>query len=416
MFPLSRRAELAALAALLLAALAIRLLWVAHIPRDRIELPDEREYLELGDHLHSDQGLWFIDVRFNRPVYAYRTPGYPLFVSWCLADPRIVRAAQAFLDISTVLAIYLLSRKWLTGAQSLFAAAIVAFNPFLIFFTGLILSETLFTAMLCWGMVLLILSGGPWPTERGRMAAWIGGGVLLALSLLVRPGAFLLPVLLVSAAALASDFPSPRRQFPIPVAATMLLSTLFVLFPWAARNRLKLSDWVWTTTNAGITRYDGFNPDATGASDQSFVKTMPFLQDMTEVARSRYFAEKADDWLMQNPWRSVTLGFVKIGRTWSPIPLSDQYGSQTAYVLVGLCYALPVDLLLIAGFLRKGLPGPAKMFLLIPALYFTVGVALSVGSLRYLLPAEPPMAIVAAGALSRRGVRRSHLSDPALVN
>ena len=32
----------------------------------------------------------------------------------------------------------------------------MAVNPFLIYFSGLILSETLFTAMMVWGMVLLL--------------------------------------------------------------------------------------------------------------------------------------------------------------------------------------------------------------------------------------------------------------------
>jgi len=28
-----------------------------------------------------------------------------------------------------------------------------------------------------------------------------------------------------------------------------------------------LGRWIWTSTNAGFTAYDGFNPDATGASE-----------------------------------------------------------------------------------------------------------------------------------------------------
>jgi hypothetical protein len=143
---------------------------------------------------------------------------------------------------------------------------------------------------------------------------------------------------------------------------------------------------------------------------------MPFLQDMTEVARCRYFEEKADDWLMQNRWLALKLAVVKIGRTWSPIPLSDQFGSRWEYVFVGLCFGLPVDLLLIVGLWRGGLPGAAKVFLVLPALYFTVSVALSVGSLRYLVPAEPPMAIVAGSALKQRTVRRRHHLETAAAN
>jgi hypothetical protein len=62
-------------------------------------------------------------------------------------------------------------------------------------------------------------------------------------------------------------------------------------------------------------------------------------------------------------------------------------------------------LLLIVGLKRKALSQASKMYLLIPALYFTVAAGLSVGSLRYLLPAQPPMAILAASALCRSPIR-----------
>jgi 4-amino-4-deoxy-L-arabinose transferase-like glycosyltransferase len=366
-------------------------------------LPDQREYLELGDHLLTHQGLWFVDPRFEHPVQAYRTPGYPLLIRWCQANPVIVRAVQAGLDVSSILAMFILARRWLSVAGALLAAVLVALNPYLIFFTGLILSETLFTAMLCWGMVLLVCSGGPWPAGRGRLWAWLCGGLLLALAVLVRPGAIALPMLLGLAAALANRIdPRPyRTRWPLPVLTTLLVLTAAVLFPWAARNRLLLGSWIWTATNAGITRYDGFNPDATGASDQSYVGYMPWTGDMTEVGRSRYFGQLADDWIRAHPAQAMSLALAKIGRTWSPIPLSNEYGSKRKYVIVGLCFGAVLDLLVLTGLWLGGLPGPAKRLLLLPAIYFTVAAALSVGSLRYRIPAEPPMAILAASAVCR---------------
>jgi hypothetical protein len=190
----------------------------------------------------------------------------------------------------------------------------------------------------------------------------------------------------------------------MPVGACLLLITGLVLFPWAARNRWVLGSWVWTSTNDGITRYDGFNPDAMGASDQKFVEWMPWTGDMSEVARSRYFGERADDWIAKNPMEAVRLAGVKIARTWSPMPLSSQYGGRWFYKTIGILFGAGLDLMVIVGLRRDGLDGPAKRFLLMPAIYFTIGAALSVGSLRYLVPAEAPMAVIAAGAWT--GVRR----------
>lgn len=390
---------------ILLLGLAVRLGWALHQPSDDAaidQLPDQREYLQLGSNFFSEGGLWMIDPRFRQAVYAYRTPGYPLLIACCGAKPIVVRIVQAFLDTSTILAIFLLARRWLSAGGALLAAAITAINPYMIFFTGLILSEPLFTAMLCWGLTLLILSDGPWP-DGSKLLAWIGGAALLAFSAMVRPGALAMPVVLGVGAALANRniVKANQKPWPLPVAATMLVITALVMFPWAARNRWTLGSWIWTSTNDGITRYDGFNPDATGASNQSFVDFMPWTRDMTEVARSRYFAQMADDWIENHPLDSLRLAAVKIGRTWSPMPLSREYGSKLLYNLVGLIFGVGLDLLVLAGLWQGILPGAAKRVLLLPAVYFTVAAMLSVGSLRYRIPAEGPMAIIAASAVSR---------------
>lgn len=402
---LTERTVWIALAAAMLLGFGIRLAWGLRQPTDAAAidaLPDQREYLELGEHLLMHQGFWFVDARFGGSVQAYRTPGYPLLIRWCHANQHIIRAVQAGLDCSTILAIFLLAQRWLSNQGALIAAILVMVNPYLIYFSGLILSETLFTAMLCWGMVLLVRSGGPWPAGAA-LWAWLGGGLLLALSVLVRPGAIFIPVVLGIAAALVNrrTHRPYRIRWPLPVATTMLVMTVAVLFPWAARNRVLLGAWIWTATNSGITRYDGFNPDATGASDQSFVAAMPWTRDMTEVARSRYFGQLADDWIRAHPAQAAGLAIAKIGRTWSPIPLSNQFGSRRIYVIVGLCFGVVFELLTLAGLWLGVLPGPAKRLLLAPAIYFTVAAMLSVGSLRYLIPAQPPMAILAASAVSR---------------
>jgi len=228
--------DYAKLGAVLVLALGLRLGWGLRQGSGAAgleALPDQREYLQLGEHLRAHQGLWFSDPRFGQVVYAYRTPGYPLLVAACAAKLPIIRAVQAVLDAASVLAIFLLARKWLSGGRALLAALLVAVDPYLIFFAGTILSETLFTALLCWGVALLVLSGGPWPAGRGRLAAWLGGGMLLALAVLVRPGAIGLPVILGCASALLNryDRPTYRTTWPLPVAATMLLLTAVVLFP-----------------------------------------------------------------------------------------------------------------------------------------------------------------------------------------
>lgn len=408
------------LGVLVLIALTVRVAWGLAQPADDAaidKLPDQREYLALGRSLLFGEGLKFFDPRFHDEVYAFRTPGYPLLVAACGGKVRIVRVVQAAIDTSTVLAIYLLARRWLNPGSSLFAAGIVAFNPFLIYFTALVLTETLYTAMLAWGMVLMLgpirIAPGPdepiAPTWRATIV-WLAGGLILALSVLVRQSAIALPVALGIAAAFANRRQgSPyHRNWPLPVGSTMLLLTVLILLPWAWRNYSVLGRWIWTTTNGGITLYDGFNPDATGASDQSFVQSMPELRSMDEAARSKHLSDQATQFIRQQPRRAAELAAIKAARTWSPVPLSQDHAGWK-YRIVGLLYSLPLDVLVLLGlFHRAPGAGPlsrsAKAFLLLPAIYFTAVHMLSVGSLRYRIPVEPPMAVIAASAAFLPGV------------
>ena len=405
------------LAVIVLAALVARAAWGLTLSASDSalkDLPDQQEYLAVARNVLAGDGMQFYDPRFRQIVYAFRAPGYPLFLAACGGSIRAIRIAQAALDASTVLAVYLLARRWLGTRTSLLAAALAAINPFLIFFSGLILSETLFIAMLAWGMVLLA-----WR----RSFLW--GGVLLALSVLVRPEAIAMPLCLGIAAAFVNRDRGAayHQRWPLPVAASMVLLVAAALFPWALRNRLVLGRWIWTTTNAGITAYDGFNPDATGASDQSFVRSMSLLRQMDEVNRDDYLSQQARQYIRQYPLQALDLAGRKIARTWSPVPLSQQFGRQWVYLVAGLLFSVPLDLLALRGLWRRSdigddlhgrpadvgrgaqalLPRSAKVFLLVPAVYLTLAHAVSVGSLRYRLPAEPALAVLAAsGALAPR--------------
>ena len=174
------------------------------------------------------------------------------------------------------------------------------------------------------------------------------------------------------------------------------VAIFIVLAPWVWRNHRVTGHWIFTSTNSGITRYDGFNPNADGSSNQNFIQRMPELRGMSEVERNDYLGKLARDYASSHPLDVLKLAICKISRTWSPIPLSAEFGSRRLYILIAAGYSIPLDLLVLWGLWSGTLPRAAKVFLLIPAIYFTLAHALSVGSLRYRIPAEVPMAIVAA--------------------
>jgi len=417
---------MAGIALILLLALGLRLGWSLSRPVDDASidaLPDQREYLSLARNLLDGRGLQFWDGRFSATVWAFRTPGYPLFLAAGGGNIRAARTVQALLDTSTVLAIFLLARSVAPelGRQrlGLVAAALVAVNPYLIYFSGLILSETLFTAMLVWGMVLLVHGGGGRDRSWRKTAVWLCGGGLLALSVLVRPSAIALPVVLGIVAAFVNrsnraDFDPGRTGFrgPLLIGLTMGLLVVAALLPWGLRNHRILGRWVWLDTSGGFTLYDGYNPAATGGSDQSFIQHDSALKTLSEVDRSDYLSHTAMEYVRDHPGRVWELVWLKLARTWSPMPLSREYG-RPIYRLIGLTYSLPFDVWIILGLWCGALPRSAKVFLIAPAIYLSAVHALTVGSLRYRMPAEGPMAIVAAGLVATRGVadpdwRRSH--------
>jgi hypothetical protein len=397
------------LSLLLIVALGLRLGWALSRSADLSALPDQAEYLALGRNLLHSGTLAFFDARFGQTLWAYRMPGYPAFIALCGGVISSIRLLQAIVDTSTVLAIYLLTKRVFSTSHAItpfFAAAIVAINPFLIYFTGLILSETLFTAMIAWGMVLLAT---PNEEERPRpfgSRAAVYGAVLLALSVLVRPEAVLLPCLLAVAAMGVNNVRYAAYDLRVRralVQAAVMLPLLFValvLLPWGYRNEHVLGRPIWFTTDGGITLYDGNHPGADGSSNQSFVANMPQLKSMNEVERNAKLTSLATDFIMANPADALSLAFRKLARTWSPMPLSTAFGTRRN-VVVGLTYAVPFDLLVLLGLISQRVPRSAKVFLMMPAIYLTVVHMISVGSLRYRLPAEPPMAILAAAVLSK---------------
>lgn len=413
------------LALILLVGVVARMGWGMSRPvtRESMEgLPDQLEYLSLGENLWKSGELSMVDARYDQRVYAYRTPGYPIFVALCQGLPRLIYIVQALLDSSVVLAIFLMARRWLREREALFASALVALNPWLIFYTGTLLSETLYIAMLSWGLCLLC--------RQGRDAlgkSFFGGLALLAMGAMVRPsGLGLVPLAgAMGVLACAGRVPGAHagdpgirlwklrvRAMVMAVVAGLIL-LLAIFLPWSVRNYVQpgIGRWVWTTTNAGVTAYDGFGPGADGASDQSgFLAQMPELKGMGEVQRSDYLAGKASSAIRSDPGRAIRLGWQKITRTWSLVPHAEQ-ARQGRYQWASGIYGSVLFGLAFIGLLRKSLPKSVKVLLLAPAVYFTVVVAMSVGSIRYRTPAEVPLAILAGAAVVRKKPSRLEHDD-----
>ena len=387
-----------ALVAILLAGLVIRLGLAFYLPRDDAflqQLPDQLEYLNLAESLIDQGELVTVDERYAapQPLRAQRMPGYPAMVAACGANVLTVRIVQSLLDVLTAIAAYGLAKSWLPPRSALVAGAAVMFNPFFAFFSQLVLTEAAFACAVAWGMLLLL---------RGHLrASWwrsIVGMLLLAGSVYLRPTGAILAVAIAMGVTLVRH-DGPRLRWPIPPGLTAIAVVALLLVPWAVRNDRVLQAFVPTTTNGGITLYDGWTLDnTTGGSDQRFVQRMPQLGMMGEVERDRYLRRQAIEAISDNPLRAIVLAGKKVLRTWSPVPLSQ--GDRPTFWIAGGLYSLTLFGLAITGLLFGRIPFWGKVLLLVPALALTVAHAATVGSLRYRLPADPMLGVLAASAVA----------------
>ncbi|MDB5327306.1 MAG: hypothetical protein JWM57_2875 [Phycisphaerales bacterium] len=343
-------------------------------------------------------------------------PGYPAFIAICGGKVQIVRAAQALLDASSVAAVFLIGRRLKGNAVALMGATLVAFHPYLIYFSGTLLSETLFTAVAAWGIYFLLRT-----PARFRFY----GVALLVLSVYVRPSAIGMGI---AAAATAYSFaPTWRKAFLGNAVAGIAaaIGLVIILTPWMIRNRVQLGHAIWTTTNSGFTAYDSFNPLADGSSNQDalfdvsalapalategraapaggFNRGMWFVTAIRlrgEVGRSNFYQHAAWDYARTHPRRVTALAFAKLGRFWSPVPLSADFGGRWLYVVVGGLYVVPLFVFAAIGTFRGGLGRRATLILLLPAIYFSAVHCVFVGSLRYRVPCDVPLAVLAAAGV-----------------
>jgi len=230
-------------------ALGIRLVWIALNSHEMIS--DELDYHRLAVSLVED-GAYAIG---GMPT-AYRPPGYPLIL-WLVysiagVDANAVLILQAVLD--ALLAV-LLFRTLL--ARDTLAARIAGYTwamfPTAILFSGLLLTETLFTGIV-FGALLLVATREDAPSVAAS-------GLLLGLGCLIKPWLVVFVGLLGIYAVLQWG---SRRQLLIAVVVAGLCT-----IPWMMRNSSALG--VFTlSTNAGMNLYVGNNPDATGGYSGRF--------------------------------------------------------------------------------------------------------------------------------------------------
>jgi 4-amino-4-deoxy-L-arabinose transferase-like glycosyltransferase len=238
-------------------------------------------------------------------------PGYPLLLSVAYrvagAVPATAVVLNAVFGALTCVLVWRLGRRLAGPAAATLATALLVAFPSSVFFSALVLSETVFT---CLVLGLMLVAARLVTNGNERLPAWLLWGIGAGVAALVRAEAVLLA--LVPAAALVTL----RRGRAAPrIAVAALLGLAIALTPWTIRNARVFGAFVPTSTGFGRTFWIGHNPDADGGMSQTIQVRMTEAIAAAnlpptpegEIATDRLLRREAFEFMLSHPLRELAL-------------------------------------------------------------------------------------------------------------
>jgi len=355
---------------------------------------DANRYWELAQHIAAGEDYSI----FQPPRRVLNTPGFPLLLAACLrmfgSSVFAASLVMAVIGTSCCWLTWLLARKLLDDSAALWAMLIMAVSPLQIGSSVQILSETQFT----FGLIVCLIALArllKQPREASCRRIALTNGFLTGLTVLVRPGWLLWTGISAGMVVLFGQMSLARR---ILCGALIGIGCFVALLPWAWRNHEVTGHWIFTSLWSGPSLYDGLHEGATGASDMDFFDKENVLSMMSEYDANAHYKQRAIDFVISNPGRTLELAIIKAGRYLSPSLNAAGFSGGLFSVFCKLWYSV-LTVLIFAGVfsLRRKLSIVA--LLAAPFLQFLLVHMVFVGSIRYRLPVEFPLSILAAQGL-----------------
>jgi 4-amino-4-deoxy-L-arabinose transferase-like glycosyltransferase len=251
------RPHVLALLAIIVLAIGLRVAWIAYVSPNPADgrLDDTAFYDHAGRALADGKGY----VHFYGLPTAQWPPAYPFMLAGIykafghhIIIPKVVNALAGGL---TCLLIYLVAARVFDRRVGLVAAFLFAVFPGQLFWSTLLMTESLTPALLCLMLLLFIM----WVVER-RRAGWLRYAILGALfgvALLARgEGVVLLLAALVVWRLVVPSWRQYAREAGLFTAAAVL-----VVLPWTIRNAVSMHAFIPVTSAAGHTLLAGHQDD-----------------------------------------------------------------------------------------------------------------------------------------------------------
>src|SRR3989338_1834369 len=199
---------------------------------------DSQDYLRLSQTLR--QSGRFID-EFNTPV-SLETPGYPLFllfIQYIFQSIWAIPLVQVLLTGFSAVLIYRIGNR-ISHFVGFGSSVLFCFDPLGIYYSNVILTESLFVFLAVSGVYLVIRSI--------EVAGWsvkyaIVGGVVIGSAMMVRPiGEVFIPAILFYFS-IMGFITKIRFKKIIIIVCLFLFGVLIIVGPWFVRNRILSGRW-----------------------------------------------------------------------------------------------------------------------------------------------------------------------------
>lgn len=370
----------------------------------------------------------------SEDVTSLRPPLYPAFLAIIYKlcgneNYDAVRIVQAVLSLAMVVFIYRLGCIAFSERVGLWGSVLCCFYPSLLVYNNLILTELLFTLLLCAGFYLLALS-----IQRDSIAWMVAAGFILGLAALTRSILWLYAPILCLVLLLTLRLPMRRR---LGMVATLATAFVLTLTPWAIRNTLLQKTLTVVDATGGRNFMMGNYPhtplhrawtaiELQGDKEWSawLAATHPEFGSMTQGQRDKLALRAGLHFALEHPLLTVQRDALKFFDFWQlerELPAQASKGFfgpipgwcvklLSVVVVVGyvVCFLAAIFGILVA-------PPRERCYhwsMLSVILFVTAMHTLAFGHSRYHLPLMPILFLYAASALITARSVRSWISRP----
>lgn len=423
------------LTVIVVGGLVLRLAVAIWLIGQPLYVADERDYDTLASNILLHGQFCFEP---GSPI-SLRPPLFPAIVATIYGAAgdhnfTAVRIFNAAAGALTVVVIYLLARNVFGQKTGIVAAAICAVYPSLVAASGLVLTESVFTLLLCSSCLLMERY-----LKTAALAWLVGFGAVLGIAALTRSVLWLFPMPL---AAFLMCF-APPQKFSIRLAhiAAFLFAFAAVLAPWTIRNTRLQHTFTTVDVMGGrnfmMGNYEHTPMDRPWAAieindERAWYRLLQQKFPANGESRTQGQIDKlamkyAIHYILANPGQTAVRDLAKLGHFWQlerEIVAGLTRGfwggfSKPGILIAAACILGAYVFVMLLGVFGVLMPTPntwrTHLFLVL-VIGFVCGMhTLVFAHSRYHLPLMPLVGVFAAAAWTARRTLLAHWNQPRML-